>query len=457
MLKTNLTEKVADYVFTLHEGALPPEVVLKCKEIILDEVGVLLRASKSKGASESIIHFVSQFGSKGKCTVIGTNLKIDPINAAFANGTLGHDIIELDDVHGPSRTHTAAVIVPAALAVAENENAKGSSLITAVVAGYDIEGRIGVAFANQHLLRGFHASSVAGCFGSAVAAAKALGLSREGILDALGSAGSQASGLMAYQDEAMHYNKSLQTGIAARNGVTAALLAQMGYLAPRRVLDGRTNILDAFSPGKHRFEDLTEDLGSRFEVMRTGLKRSSCCRLIHAPLEAFLSILDEHHLHADDISQVFVRLSTTAARGVDGHPLVTHNVQKVLATAALDRKKVTLLEPYSSDRQEGGPMLAFSGKIRVVGDPELEKLLSIHPAGPAIVEVETRDGKRFSARVDDPRGEPSNPFSKEEVEEKFMSLSTRVVGKRKSEAILQAVNNLEAMDDVEQLTSLLRL
>ena len=102
-------------------------------------------------------------------------------------------------------------------------------------------------------------------------------------------------------------------------------------------------------------------------------------------------------------------------------------------------------------------MLAFSGKIRVVGDPELEKLLSIHPAGPASVEVETRDGKRFSARVNDPRGEPSNPFSKEEVEEKFMNLSAQVVGEREAGEILQAVNNLEAMDDVEQLTSLLKL
>jgi 2-methylcitrate dehydratase PrpD len=270
----NLTETIADYVVGLHYEAIPPEAVLKCKEILLDEIGILLRASKSKGGSETIIHFVSEFGSKGKCTVVGTNLIIDPINAALANGTLGHDIIELDDVHSPSHTHPAAVIVPSVLAVAEYQNAPGRSLITAAVAGYDVEGRIGAAFANQQLIPGFHASCVAGCFGSAVAAAKVLGLNREGVLDSLGSAGSQASGLLAYQDEAMHYNKSLQTGIAARNGVTAALLAKMGYLAPRRILDGRTNILDAFSPGKHNFAELTNELGSRFEVMRTGLKKS---------------------------------------------------------------------------------------------------------------------------------------------------------------------------------------
>ena len=451
----NETRKVADYVATLTYEKLPPEVALECKMVILDTLGVLLRASKSKGSSELITNFVSRFGCRGKCTVIGTNLKVDPVNAALANGTLGHDVIELDEVHSLGGGHTAASIVPAALAVAENENAGGKALITGVVAAYDIGCRIGSAFGRGLPSRGFHTTAVAGCFCTTVAAAKLLSLNREGVSHALGLAGSQASGLLAYHDEVMHMNKSFQTGVAARNGVTAALLAQMGFLASTQILDeGRINIFDAFGED-NRFADLIADLGQRFEVMRTGYKGSSVCRVIHAPLDAFLKILDEHQLHPDDIEQVIVKLTTVEVPAVDGHPLTTHNAQEVLATAAYDRSRVTVIAPYSEQRREDPQMLALSKRIRLVGDPELDKLESVHPMS-AIVEVETKDGNRFSEQVNDPKGDPANPFTKEEIEEKYMNLAVQVVGSGKAKKIVDIVDKLEELDDVERLASLLK-
>ena len=110
----NATEKVADYVSCIRYDHLPPEVISKTKEIILDTLGVMIRASISIGASELMIRFGTRFGAEGRCRIIGTDIRTDPITAAFVNGNLGHDIIELDEVHAPANTHTSAVIVPSA-------------------------------------------------------------------------------------------------------------------------------------------------------------------------------------------------------------------------------------------------------------------------------------------------------------------------------------------------------
>ena len=448
----NYTKKVAEYIAEFQYDHMPPDAISKTKEIVLDTLGVLIRASISKGASDLMIRFGSQFGAEGRCSIIGAGMKTDPITAAFVNGTLGHDIIELDEVHAAANTHTSAVLIPAALAVAEHENRPGRHLIEAVALAFDIECRIGIALDNTRVYhRAFHPSSVAGCFGATTAASHLLKLDAPKVVFALGLAGSQASGLIAWENESEHMSKSFQTGMAARNGVTSALLAQMGFEAAPQILDGKYNIFDAFS-GKTNFEALTEDLGIRFEVMRAGLKRYACCRYIHAPLDGFLNILDTHQLTVDDIQRVTVKLSETGAPIVDGNPLITHNAQYAISIAAFYKK--VGIEQYTDDLRNDPQILDFSKEVQVQGDPELQKVYPEHWA--AIVEVESKDGKRFIERVDDAKGEPANPFSQQEVEEKFMNLATQVISPKKAKEIIGRVNELENAIHVSAITDLMK-
>ncbi|MBW1962074.1 MAG: MmgE/PrpD family protein, partial [Deltaproteobacteria bacterium] len=224
----NATEIIASYVSGFCFEDIPQEVVMRCKTVILDTLGVMIRASISKGASERILRFGSRFGRHGRSTLIGTNTKTDPITAALVNGTTAHDIIELDEVHGRANTHTAAVLVPAALAVTEDQAGSGKNLLSAVVLGFDIECRIGIALDNARVYgRAFHPTSIAGCFCAAVAAGHVLKLNKAQAQYALGLAGSQACGLIAWENESEHMSKSFQTGVAARNGVISPLAANI--------------------------------------------------------------------------------------------------------------------------------------------------------------------------------------------------------------------------------------
>jgi len=317
-------------------------------------------------------------------------------------------------------------------------------------------GRLGVALHPSDIFeRGFHPTSVLGCFGAATAAAKVLGLDRLRVQYALGLAGSQASGMLHWRDEERHMTKSFQTGMAARDGITAALLAHRGFVSAPQIFDGPHNVFQAFSEGRS-YADLTRELGRRFEVMRTGLKSTSCCRVIHAPLEGFLSIIDRHGLRPAHLDHVLVRLSTTLAPAVDGNPLITHNAQEILAAAAFDRTTITITALYSERQATDDRVSQLAERITIVGDPRLEDLLPDHPAGPAIIEVTTRDGRTFREQVNDPKGEPSRPFTKEDLDEKFRVLAAPVVGIGTANRIIELIDRLEHDDALQRLSPLLK-
>jgi 2-methylcitrate dehydratase PrpD len=439
------TIRVAEYIEQVKYEDLPREVIEKTKMVILDTLGVMINASQYQ-APKLAIDFIQSLGGRQESTVIGYHSKNSSVHAAFANGVMGHDV-ELDDSHAPSKTHPAAVIVPAALSIGEKENCGGKDLILATVAGYDIESRISIALGpGWHLARNFHPTCVCGCFGAAVAAGKILNLNKEQLINTLGLSGCQASGLESWQTEIGHMTKSFHTGIAARNGIVAALLANIGYEGPPAIFDGQYNLFDAFSAGKQNSEDLIKELGTTFEIMNTGFKIYSSCRVTHAPLDAFFIIMHENNLAFDDIREVTVKVPAGALSQINGNELLTHNMQYVLAVAAVNGD----ITSDQFHQKSNDPRVSdLSKRVKVIAEPKLEESLATKRSG--IVNLITTSGKEFEQRVDDATGEPGNPLSQHKLEEKFINLAEQVLPKEQVGKILQSVSRLEELQNIGSL------
>jgi 2-methylcitrate dehydratase PrpD len=269
----------------------------------------------------------------------------------------------------------------------------------------DLETRLSYALNPSAMyVRGFHPSVVAGCIGSAVSAGKLISLSLEGFANALGLAASQSCGLLAWESDVTEMSRPFGVGVAARNGVTAALLASLGFGGPE-VLEGKYTVFDAFS-GESHLRELLDGFGERYEVMNQTFKRYSSCAFTHPGLDALLKILGENGLQAEEIEGITVRFPASGAKLIDSSELKSHNVQYVLSVAA-HRGQVTIED------------ILFE-------------------------------------RVDSARGTTENPLSRNEVREKFLFLASTVMEEDRAFEIMDAVDRLEQLSDVHELTELFR-
>lgn len=271
----NRTAELAKFVMGISFEKLPKDVIDTTKLLILDLIGVGILGS-TKEASRIIVEFVKDSGCRGESTVFGHQLKTSPQFAAMANGTIGHGF-ELDDTHDPSVSHPGAVVIPAALALGERQRISGKNFLTAVVVGYEVMGRVGMAAGPTLIGRGFHPTSANGPFGAVAAAAKILGLSEQQSLRGFGIVGSMASGILEFsQDDEGTMIKRLHAGMAAGNGVAAALLAGKGFTGPSRALDGTFGYCKVFSNSPD-LSRLDGHLGEDFVIRHISVKPYACC------------------------------------------------------------------------------------------------------------------------------------------------------------------------------------
>jgi len=444
---TQVTERIAEYASTLRYEDLPAAVVARVKDVVLDCLGTLLAGSRYP-AGQIVARFVDGLAESGPCTVAGTRLRASPVAAAFANATMSH-CLELDDNYNPANAHVANVVVPAALCIAEQRRSSGRELIAALVAAYDVEGRVGIALDPVRLYaRSFHPSSIDGNFGAAAAAGRVLRLEPSAMVHALGLAGCQASGLLAWVTEPSQLSKAFQIGIASRNGVTASQLAALGFTGPPHILEGKHNLFRAFSGLEHDLAGvLLGGLGQRFEIMRTSLKKYACCRQIHAPLDGLFKIVREHGLAADDIAEISTRVATSMADIIDNNELPSHNAQYVLAVATYDGR--IEVDQLGGRRLDDPRIAALSARVRVLGDDELEKLFPEQWSG--ITTVRTRDGREFTEAVYYPTGDPENALTDAELKAKFRTLVRDVVSERRADEIIATVAGLDRLEDASEL------
>jgi aconitate decarboxylase len=444
------TSELADFAAGLRYADLPASARAMAKRVTLDLVGVVLPAVHY-GPGRIMNDYVRTQGAQARATVIGTDLVTAPALAALANGTMAADM-EQDDVHPQAGTHPSSVYVPALLAVAEDVNATGEQWITSLVVAYELGSRLSIAMDHARLYsRGFHPTAITGTFGAAGAVAAMLGLESDGINSAIGLAGCQAAGLMTWEMEQEHFTKSFQSGVPARNAVTAGELAALGYRGALDTLDGKYNAFDAFST--HRdFERLTAGLGESYEIERTGFKFYSACRNIHATLDVVLELLAEHDFGADDVEFIHVWLPETLAPIVDNNVLTTHNLQFVVAVAIFDGEVGRA--QTSSERRSAPDVQALASRITLRADSELQKIFPEH--WPTRVHLKLKDGRSFEVEREDPRGNAGRPVSDGDIEEKFIRMATQTLPATTVQRVIDCVQTLETLPSMRELTALLR-
>jgi 2-methylcitrate dehydratase PrpD len=443
------TRRLSAYMADAPQRALPPAVVEKARQHILDTVAAMISGARLR-PGRLAIDYVAKLGGARQASVVGTRLLTCPVHAALANGMLAH-ADETDDSHAPSRNHPGCAVVPAALAVAESTHASGEQLMRAVVLGYDVAARVNYALdADAFAATSRSTHSVGGTFGAGAAAGALLGLDERGARHLLSFCAQQASGVGSHVRDPEHVEKAFDFGgMPARNGVAAATMVAAGMTGVDDVFSGERNFLEAYAP-RPLPDLLCEELGQRFEIMATNIKKWPVGSPAQSALDALTGLMAEERIGPHDVDAIEVMLPSRSARTVDNAPAPELNVQHLLALLLIDGK-LSFESIHDRERMLDPKILALRAKIALVPSEELANAM---PRRQAIVSVKTHGGRSLSKRTVAVRGTADNPMSQPEVEAKALDLIASALGMRRARAIVRAMASLETIQDVTLLRRL---
>src|SRR6266581_5930355 len=297
------------YMSAAGTRALPAEVEEHAKHHLLDTLASMISGSELL-PGQAAMRYIRAHGGKGAATVAGSALTAAASDAALANGVMAH-ADETDDSHNASRSHPGCAVVPAALAVGEELGIDGARFLRAMTLGYDVGTRVvmamnGAAFSYESSLA---THSIAGTFGASAAASCAAGLDARQMRWALDYSAQQSSGIVAWQRDTDHIEKSFVfAGMPARNGVTSALVVRSGWNGVDDIFSGADNFFLAYAP-KAQPERLVEKLGERYEIVQTDIKKWTVGSPIQGPLDAIEAIRGKRAFESDQVQRVTVRLA----------------------------------------------------------------------------------------------------------------------------------------------------
>jgi 2-methylcitrate dehydratase PrpD len=440
------------YMSAAPARALPADVVEHAKHHLIDTLASMISGSEL-APGQAAVRYIRSYSGKGNATIAGTTFTASPVDAALANGLMAQ-ADETDDSHNASRSHPGCAVVPAALAVAEELGADGTRFLRSVTLGYDIGTRVvmamsGAAFSYESSLA---THSIAGTFGSAAAASSIAGLDARQMRWVLDYSAQQSSGIVAWQRDTDHIEKSFVfAGMPARNGATAALVVKAGWNGVDDVFSGADNFFLAYAPKAQR-ERIVEKLGERYEIVQTDIKKWTVGSPIQGPLDAIEAARGKHPFEADQVSRVTVRLAPSVAQVVDNRDIPDICLQHMVAVMLLD-KTASFKAAHDKPRMQDATVLRQRAKVTLVRDEDLSKLL---PVRVAIVEIELSDGTKLLERVEAVRGTPRNPMSRAEVVAKARDLTAPILGRAKSDRLIETVYAIESVTDIKSLRPLLQ-
>jgi 2-methylcitrate dehydratase PrpD len=431
---------------------LPAEVTEKAKHHILDTFAAMISGSDLPPA-RAALKFARDYTTDTRATIVASNMTASPLEAALINGMLAHSD-ETDDSNEFSQSHPGCAVIPAALAAGETFGADGAQFLRAVTLGYDIGPRVTISFDPIVFRNTSHKAThaIAGVFGAAAAAGSLARLDAQQMRWLLDYTAQQSSGTGAWARDTSHIEKSFVfAGMPARNGVTAALAVQSGFTGVDDIFSGADNYFEATAPGANPAL-LIEQLGERYEIARTNIKKWTVGSPIQAPLDAMADIFAEHEVNPDKVKTVVVRLAHTEARTVDNREMPDICLQHMIAVMLMD-KTASFQAAHDKARMSDPATLRQRVKVQLVESEELERL---EPARQAIVEITMADGTVLSSRVTAVRGTADNPMPREEVVQKARDLCEPVIGKGQTSALIARVLALEDLSNVRDLRPLLQ-
>jgi len=435
---------------------LSQEAVYQAKRFLLDSVGCALGGFQQHDVKIAL-EVLDEIAGSGPATVIGTGKRIDPVSASLANGLMIR-CMDYNDIYWKQDPSHPSDIFPAALAGCERAKSDGKELIVGLVLGHEFEMRFCEAAFPGIRERGWHHATLT-AFVSPIVAGRALHLGWEQIQHAIGISASRHATLGAVTAGKLTMMKNTVDPMATQSGVLAALMAEKGYTGPEHVVDGKEGLTHCFGPS-WKLNLLTDGLGESWRITQCGMKAFPTEALTHTPISAVLEIVKSNDLKPEQVEKVQIRslaraadiLSDPSKYDPQSKETADHSLPYVIAAAVAERQ-VTPVQ-FEMKKIMDPTIRAQLKKVEVVADPEIEK---VFPAlQRVIVNLTTTDGRTFSKQLDYPKGDPRNPLSDAEVEEKFAALADGVLSEGAQKKLKDAIWNLEKVGSVSKLMALMK-
>ncbi len=466
----NPTELLASYVADTQFDDFPAEVVYQAKHCILDSIGCALGGAQTE-LGQQYIGIARELGGKPESTVIGDGTKVSFLNATYANAILS-DVLDFSDTHLYAISHPGGPIIQAGLPAGEAVAASGKDIIAAVILGYEVSLRIGRAIRSIIMGKGrrkvlFNAAFIV--FGSATSVGKLLKLSQEETISAFGIAGTMApgtargthrGGIATAVGEA-----KLTYQMHAFLGAFAACQAHKGLVGPNGILDEDTFWTKCGAISCNYLE-LTRDLGKTYRIMEVGFKPVCSCRFTQPSITAVWKALEGEKVKAEDIEEIILTQGDNIDSGglIESLQLPEVNAWDTMVQAQFSLPCAVAMsiiggQPgpdwYKTNRFKEQDVRELARKIKLVDDPEAAELWVQHGRLVCKAEVKLKDGQTKQSFIEYPKGEPENPLTEEQLQDKFIANAKGILGQKKAEELAHILLHLEDVRQIPDLSHLL--
>ena len=453
--KETVTAQMSRWAAGLQYQDISQDALYQAKRFLLDSLGCALGGYQQHDVKIALA-VLDEVAGPGAATVIGTGQRMDPVSASLANALMIR-CMDYNDIYWKQDPSHPSDIFPAAIACCERTGSDGKELIVGLVLGHEFEMRLCEAAFPGIRERGWHHATLT-AFVSPIVAGRALHLPWEQIQHAIGISAIRHCTLGAVTAGKLTMMKNTVDPMATQSGVFAALLAENGYSGPEHVIDGKEGLTHVFGP-EWKLNLLTDGLGESWRITQCGMKAFPTEALTHTPISAVLDLVKANDLHPDRVAKIQIRslaraadiLSDPSKYDPQTKETADHSLPYVIAAALVDRQ-VTPVQ-FTMEKIMDAKIREQLKKVEVVADPEIEK---VFPAlQRVIVHINTTDGRCFSKQLDYPKGDPRNPLTDQEVEEKFAALAEGVLSKTAQRRVKEAVWNLERVGSVNELMALM--
>jgi 2-methylcitrate dehydratase PrpD len=429
-----------DFVARSQWSDIPAPVQHEAKRSILNVFGTSLGAANHPDL-ESLMRLLAAVAGPPQATVLGRVERLDILHAAFVNA-VSANLLDFDDTHLDTVIHPSAPVAPPLFALAEQRGLSGSQLVHAFVLGVEIECRLGNAVSPSHYARGWHITATCGVFGAAAASAKLIGLDAASTTHAIGIAASQSAGIV---ENLATGAKNVGIGSAARNGLLAALVAELGYKAAPRAIEGAQGWARAIGD-ELKFDALVAGLGESWEITRNAYKPYPCGIVLHAVIDACFELRRTYALSAADVAAVTVaghplllaRADRPVANERDGKISIHHSVAAVFLFGAAGVRE------YSDAVVMDPAVVAFRERVHAEIDPAIA-------VGAARVTARTTGGRLLRTQVMHARGSLQQPLTDAQIEQKVRDLASIGCPACDVDRLIDAVWQLDRAHDLRPL------
>ncbi len=441
----SLSRQIAEFAVNLKYKDLPENVITEVKRYLYDSIGCAYGGYHTKDV-KILRRIYKNIGGKKESTLIGFGDKLPAVNSTLVNSLMIR-ALDFNDIYWKEDPSHPSDLIPAALSVGELTNASMKEVITAIVLAYEFEQRLCEFAVPGVRERKWHHATLTQ-FVSPIVAGKLLKLNIDQMVNAIGISGSHNYTIGCPTAGKLTMMKNTVDPMAVQAGVFAALMAKNGYTGTEAVFDGKEGLMDVLGPAWD-IDKLLDGLGKNYKILECGMKAFPTEALTHTHITATLKVVTKNNINYDQIDSVTV---TTIARACDilfdpqkyrpeSRETADHSLPYCIATALVDKKITT--DSFSEKKLKDKRVWEVIDKIKGEASVEFEKMFPAKQ--PSKVVIKTKDGKEYSEYLEYPKGDPREPMTIEDIENKFKSLSGKLLTKKKQKKIKEMIFNCDKM------------